>query len=68
MTPDQALQILDRASSMAALPRQDHVAVQQALDVIAKAIVPTKPEDVIAKALATAKPAPSAAPDPSPCG
>lgn len=55
MTPEQALQILDRASSMAALPRQDHVAVQKALDVIAKAIAPTKP-------------APPTAPDPSPCG
>ena len=27
MTPEQALQILDRASALAAMPRQDHVAV-----------------------------------------
>jgi len=53
MTPDQALQILDRASALAALPRQDHVAVQQALAVLAAAIKP---------------PAPPAAPGPSPCG
>ena len=55
MTPDQALQILDRASALAAMPRQDHVAVHQALAVLAAAIAP-KP------------PAPAAAPDPSPCG
>lgn len=52
MTPDQALQILDRASAMAALPRQDHVAVQQAIEVIRQAIKPPAPP----------------APDPSPCG
>lgn len=55
MTLDQALQILDRASAMAALPRQDHVAVQQALAVLAEAIAPKPP----------ARPA---APDHSPCG
>lgn len=47
MTPDQALQILDRASALAAMPRQDHVAVQQALSVLAAALAPrpTAPAD-----------------------
>jgi hypothetical protein len=53
MTPEQALQILDRASALAALPRRDHVAVQQALAVLAEA---TKPQ--------AAPPAPGL----SPCG
>jgi len=61
MTPDQALQILDRASALAALPRQDHVAVQQALDVIRQAIAP-------AAGLSPKPPARALSPDPSPCG
>lgn len=38
MTPQQALAILDQAAALAPLPRQQHVLVQQALQVLAQAI------------------------------
>ena len=36
MNPDQALQVLDQAVSLATLNRQGHIAVQQALEVLVK--------------------------------
>ena len=50
MTPQEALQILDNAASRAALSRADHVAVQQAVQVLAEAVLP-KEEKVKAPAL-----------------
>jgi hypothetical protein len=38
VTPEQALQILEQASSQAALPKQGHVACMQALEVLKKAL------------------------------
>lgn len=35
MTPEQALRILDQASGMAALTREQHARVQEAIDVLA---------------------------------
>ena len=40
MTEDQALSILDQAASRAQLTRQEHVAIQEAVTVLAKAIAP----------------------------
>lgn len=49
MTPQEALQILDNAASRAALSRADHVAVQQAVQVIAEAITPKPAPETITK-------------------
>jgi hypothetical protein len=38
MTESQAILILEQASSLAALPKQGHVQVEQALDVLKKLI------------------------------
>ena len=40
MTEEQALSILDQAASRAPLTRQEHVAIQEAVTVLAKAITP----------------------------
>lgn len=40
MTTEQALQILDNAAGQARLTRNDHIAVQQALDTLRAAIKP----------------------------
>ena len=40
MTAQEELQILDNAASRAALSRADHVAVQQAVQVLAEVIQP----------------------------
>lgn len=40
MTPDQALDLLDRAAALASLPRQDHAACLQAVQVLRQAISP----------------------------
>ena len=40
MTPQESLNILDQASSLAPLARQGHIQVQQALDVLREAIKP----------------------------
>ncbi|MAT45373.1 MAG: hypothetical protein CL609_23840 [Anaerolineaceae bacterium] len=40
MTPQEALSILDQAASRAQLSRADHVAVQQAVQVLAEVIHP----------------------------
>jgi len=40
MTPDQALSILDAAASMAALSRQDHMRVVEALQALKEFITP----------------------------
>jgi len=37
-TPEQALSILDQAASRATLTRQEHVAVQQAVQILAQAL------------------------------
>ena len=42
MTPEQALSILDQAAARASLQRQEHVAVQQAVAVLAEAIKPVE--------------------------
>jgi len=44
MNPEQALKILDTAASRAPLNRDEHVAVQQAKQVLAK-LIPAEPED-----------------------
>jgi len=44
MTPDQALDLLDRAAGLASLPRQDHAAVIQAVQVLRQAIQPKEPD------------------------
>jgi hypothetical protein len=44
MTPEEALQILEQAAALAPLNRQGHVAVQQAAQVLQRAIKP-KPEE-----------------------
>jgi hypothetical protein len=38
MTPVQALELLDQAASLAPLNRQQHFAIQQALEVVKKAL------------------------------
>jgi hypothetical protein len=38
MTTTEAINILDQAASIAALPRRDHVAVQQAIEVLKKLV------------------------------
>ena len=45
MDPQQALKILDNAAGLAALPRSDHVAVQQAVAVLT-AVVAQPPAPV----------------------
>ena len=50
MTQQEALRVLDNAASRAALSRADHVAVQQAVQVLAEAIAPKEePKDKAAK-------------------
>jgi len=44
LTPQQALSILDQAAALAPLPRQQHVLVQQALQVLAR-LAEEKPGD-----------------------
>lgn len=41
MTPEQALELLDKATAMLQLPRQDHLAVIEALKVLNETITPT---------------------------
>lgn len=48
MTPQQALQLLDHASAQAPLDRKSHVLVQQAAEVLKKALEP-KEEQPAAK-------------------
>lgn len=43
MTPQEAIQILDQATSQANLPRIGHVQVQQALQIVAQLV--NKPEE-----------------------
>lgn len=38
MTPEEALRIVDQAAGKAILSRQDHIVVQQAVQVLAEAI------------------------------
>jgi hypothetical protein len=45
VNPDQAIDILDRAASMAPLPRADHIAVAQAVQVLREALAPKPPPD-----------------------
>lgn len=47
MTTQEALQILDQAASMAQLPRQGHLQIQQAVETLKEIITPktTQPED-----------------------
>lgn len=40
MTPEQAIQILDQAASQSPMDRKSHVMVQQAIEVLKKAIQP----------------------------
>jgi hypothetical protein len=47
MTLEQALQILDQAASVAAMPRADHIRVTQAVQVLAKAIKPSEPKQEV---------------------
>lgn len=49
MTPIEALQILDQASSVASLTRADHVKVQQAVQTLKKMIDDAKPKEEIKK-------------------
>jgi len=44
MTPQQALQLLDNVIARMPLTREDHVRVQQAVQVLAKAIERPAPE------------------------
>ena len=43
MTPTEALNSLDQAASLAALPRRDHVVIQQALEVLKQFITAHAP-------------------------
>jgi hypothetical protein len=42
MTPTEALNALDQAASLAPLPRRDHVAIQQAVEVLKQLIAAQK--------------------------
>jgi DNA-binding phage protein len=46
MTPEQALQLLDKAAGMANVNRDAHLQIQQAYQVLLKAIQPKEKKDV----------------------
>ena len=46
MNPEQALQVLDQAVSLANLNRQGHISVQQALEVLVKFVKENSPAPV----------------------
>jgi hypothetical protein len=45
MTPTEALRILVAASELAALPKRDHRAIEQAAEILANAITPKDKAD-----------------------
>lgn len=51
MTPEQALQILDQAASLAPMSRRDHMAVQEASETLRKMILEEKQTKTIEKSL-----------------
>lgn len=44
MTPEEALQLLDQVAAQASLPRQGHIAVQKALEVLKEFVEHNKPK------------------------